>query len=402
MKTPYLKIDNFGSLYIDKIYVEGDVPIFFMCVDEDGRSYFVSASIQTNEYVSWVATEVSENRISDVLFDRISLQKIYINSEKNKIFYIKRRFHSFVTTFELFQRDQIDLNLIPIDEPLELSEEEKLSLIPTGQLNAQQFASKFYSSISKIHLENESIYFDHAVPAGLFGEFISDLQELKASLLLKASEVASRVTDKLKKSTQEYMVAINPGSFEVILQSEQSVLLDNTLVRIYSALETLMRFGTDNEEFRSFVAELNITAIKKYKKVLDDLISLGQRFEINTTFPEIDKESMVFLTKLTRSDIAIRRQLIENLTLKEDHIVQLKGELDGIDAIKRTFSFTQSENHNVISGKITSELADAVMNHEDLYHIPSTGIFYLTETITTDVNESYSIKRYSLTQFVKE
>lgn len=400
--NPYFRIDKFGNLYTKEIYIEGDVPVFFSCTDEDGLLYFVSASVQTKEYVSWIATEVSEDRICDVLNDRISLKNIYVNSEKNRIYFIKRQFHSGVTTFDLFQRDQIDSDLLPSDEPLELCDEEKLSYLPSGKLNISEFASQQYSSISKIHLENDSICFNHAVPAGLFGELITDLQELKASLLLTTREVAGRVTQKLKKSTQEYMIAVNPGSFEVLLQSEQSVVLDSSLERIYSTLDKLLSFNEDNDDFRNFLETINITVIKKYKSVLDDLISLGQKLQIDTTFPPISGEAKQFSTSLTRSDIAVRRQLLEKLIINEDQPVQFRGELAGIDAIKRTFSFTFLDTKEPISGKITRELAEAVMNHEDLYQIPSIGTLFLTETTLTDVNEKNTAKKYSLTQFIRD
>ena len=81
------EIQDFGKLYMERVLVMGNEPVFFVCQDQDNQRYlFTACNFYEYEYTF---TKVSNETLLKMLNNKITMESVYRNSDLVYITYIE-------------------------------------------------------------------------------------------------------------------------------------------------------------------------------------------------------------------------------------------------------------------------------------------------------------------------
>lgn len=90
----FVKLDNYGQLYIDKVLFESYFPIIFTCVN-DNKDIFISVCCQNNEKgCKWLLGKTNGKSIVRMLQDEITIRQLLLeySSEKISVIFVENKY----------------------------------------------------------------------------------------------------------------------------------------------------------------------------------------------------------------------------------------------------------------------------------------------------------------------
>lgn len=86
-KTMYkwVKFKDLGQFYVDKVLVESDIPLFFICYDENNNKY---ACLTLNEDIGeYLVKHIDNIKLQNILQKNITIYDVF-NTDKNALCYL--------------------------------------------------------------------------------------------------------------------------------------------------------------------------------------------------------------------------------------------------------------------------------------------------------------------------
>ena len=114
-KNNILNIPELGKLEIVEIYEYYDQPILYSCKNAAGHLYLVVAAAEDDQYLTWLCTAVSTERLNLIRSGEIDLHDAFADSENPYTIQVRVPYeeHASVQT-DSIKSDQIPEDMLPI------------------------------------------------------------------------------------------------------------------------------------------------------------------------------------------------------------------------------------------------------------------------------------------------
>ena len=106
-----LNIPELGKLEIVEIYAYYDQPILYSCRNAAGHFYLVVVAAEDDQYLTWLCTAVSIERLNLIRSGKIDLHDAFANSENPDTIQVRVPYEKHASV----QTDSIKSNQIPED-----------------------------------------------------------------------------------------------------------------------------------------------------------------------------------------------------------------------------------------------------------------------------------------------
>ena len=81
----WVKFKDLGQFYVDKVLVESDIPLFFICYDENNNKY---ACLTLNEDIGeYLVKHIDNIKLQNILQKNITIYDVF-NTDKNALCYL--------------------------------------------------------------------------------------------------------------------------------------------------------------------------------------------------------------------------------------------------------------------------------------------------------------------------
>lgn len=81
----WIKFKDLGQFYVDKVLVESDIPLFFICYDENNNKY---ACLTLNEDIGeYLVKHIDNIKLQNILQKNITIYDVF-NTDKNALCYL--------------------------------------------------------------------------------------------------------------------------------------------------------------------------------------------------------------------------------------------------------------------------------------------------------------------------
>lgn len=178
------------------------------------------------------------------------------------------------------------------------------------------------------------------------------------------SKTTSQIRDHTKEISESrnlYLVGVGPGSFRIILSSQQPTIGESIALSSLWKFNKLLDCRDDGELLKEQINILGYKTIVRYKSFLE----LLYRNETNITFyDKIIPEG--FQTKEITKDLA--KSIYETLGKVEsspDEDILLRGTIKGVSLISRWFEFLIEESGEKITGTFCQRMESDIKQRFD-------------------------------------
>lgn len=84
MKHKFIKLDEWGELYIDKILFEAGYPVLFTCINGN-RDLFICVCCQNNENgTKWLISKTTAGHVAKMLENGMTIRELFLEDEENR------------------------------------------------------------------------------------------------------------------------------------------------------------------------------------------------------------------------------------------------------------------------------------------------------------------------------
>lgn len=159
-RKEWIKIEETGQLYIEKVLVNFDVPIFFICKNAEDKKYLcLEIDYQIGQYV---IAETTNNELIKMLQNKVYMEQLFRNCVNGKIIVTKYDFKE--KSFQTLDKDaqNISQEFLPKEETYFDMQSETISEyidILTEQIsNASREKNKISTENFKINEVTKVLY----------------------------------------------------------------------------------------------------------------------------------------------------------------------------------------------------------------------------------------------------
>ncbi len=197
-------IDN-NELYLDKVLVSfNDIPIFFICRDNDRQLYLVLCS--DLDQMEYIVVKQSVRSIWQMLIQKISMREALLDCET--FWFIKSENSIKDDVVELLTNDKMDLDVLPIEGAMyeKISEEDShyIEQITSEYLNQIRFGSnETIQNIIELALEILPSVLERYYQIDKYIEFGPSIKNLKSGIKTQFKDELTVEDQHIKKLSYE-------------------------------------------------------------------------------------------------------------------------------------------------------------------------------------------------------
>ena len=372
MNKPFFKSVSGCSLFLERVFVEYDGPLFFLCKDTFQTNFLCAASIETDDFRSWTVVKATVERIIEVLNDQITLYDLFKQAESGKILYIKGFFKQEFDEFIEIDCAVIDENLLPAkDSYLELPDAVRYSYDlqkkPSDSI-LQRAANDSFAVHYDIKIVNTKHPDLHSFPAIISTWIVQCIEDIRLTMQASKGVFLKRSSERHYKESSFYIYAAAPGSLVFELRAQKGSFAPGDVEDSLESLFALLEYNSLTNDFCAFINRYSTSLISSYKKLTTLLVSNNYEMGLKAAFP--GRSSLIQL-HLSSQDIMERKFLLDQLEDEKREEVVAVGVLSGLEPWKKeVFSFLADDEDDYFTGKIEKTFLDEIRNGNVEYTVP--------------------------------
>lgn len=381
----FVNTKEFGSLYIDEVFVYYDMPLIFSVINILGYRYICIFESEDNKSETYLLVPVSFSRYQCFVSNRIPIRELYENPEMGKVLAVTIN-ASGVNSFYLSNEELKNRNLPPENEYLDIKES-----YTNNELLRASFEKR--CGIVQVSFEKNGSH-KQSIKAKELSIIISKLQKVMDGIKKDWKENCSPNASKeqIQKMSQAAELNITKtfaASFGIEFESEESRDLLNE-----SAFDYLMQQFLDiNEHSNSITQEYykshkqSVSAIRDYYKAL-----MVNRFavKLQVALPN----HRLGKTYNSINDITKKYNYLTSVIEGKTEQIEIKGQIVAFDIKSKTFKF-QPEDGTLISGKIDDDFSETIFD-------TANTIIVLVNKKTEILTTGDELNKYELLSIVSE
>lgn len=343
------KIPYIGTLYFDDIFLFYDEPQIFSCITASFQKYFGLLIDEDDNYREWLLTAISDSRLTKAKNNAIEIRNLLTESEADFIFDIKLQ-NQF--SAKSINKENLTDDMLPCKgEYLDYSENQSnvnsdFSVIAEESWNEHR-------DIINISMEKDDNH-SHEIDCSLLGNILDVTQELIYALANKDGGIKGKVPSEIKKACTMQVCGTYAASFGVKMKSDElcNINRETPLTPALYKINNLFSVCSNKEELARFLLDQSPRVALKYRKLLKILVNSNTGLKFSNASPNRKHYGRSFSTLELSSNL----QLIESEIKKMTKEMKFKGQLVGINTVKKTFSFI-SFDKEIIKGTLSTEVA---------------------------------------------
>ncbi|MCD4815270.1 MAG: hypothetical protein K8R06_02580 [Methanosarcinales archaeon] len=206
----------------------------------------------------------------------------------------------------------------------------------------------------------------HSISLSFFGDFISYLQDVVASIaqsLIDKPTLKGTISKEILNASRLDLVATTTGSFRFVLSSHQPQLGESIAKKALQQFTNLADCEDDKDKIKNMTENLGIRAIRKYQNFLEVLYKNNANVKM---YDKIVPDG--FHTKEITSDMAERiYNVISEVAELPAESVTYYGKLTGVNIRSYNFEFVLDKSNEIIKGTFGDFLAEETKKRLDTH-----------------------------------
>lgn len=372
-----------GELRIIQTFQYFDIPRLFTCSNKSGFKYLVLSTYDDEEKYEWIYLPISNDRLSLILSNNMSLRNAFTNPEDNLIYKVTSDYEgnsNVINTLPNVLKDE-DLP----EQDIYLNIEEKVD-VDLGVIDSRQAAISSQRETINIHLYPKDTNLPELAIRG-FGAILTTFQDLMDALgqaIEGEPTLKGAIPSKILAQTQFKATQIFPGSFGIQLKSNNNCdlftdsLASNTLQEFINLLKAGDNAELTSEKLHLFKGRVT----SKYRLFLKELTNLDSPLKTDWGSPNVNKGDLLFIDKTT---INMAYSVVSKIDIDMSESINFKAELLGIDSVKRSFRVRHLEDNEDYVGKIAEECS---VEHSEINGIYKVNLKKVIETNSSSGSEN--------------
>lgn len=392
MKTVMFKTEK-RTLYLVKVLVEYEGPIFFICEDDFGTNYLGVFSGRIDEKEIWILAKVSIGRLTRVLRDEFTLYDVFKEPEEKFAIVISQDINSLVETEEVVLASELVDALLPTPgEYLELEPNDEHMAEVQDLISCN--GPSYNITRSRLDIIVGGDKSRHNIPVYEASVILKAFEEWRLSTLFKTKDPNQKINRSLAPMV---LVGTSAASVVFVMDTERIELLDNDVDISFRNVHETLQIQQTSQEIEKYYKDRSDATLRKYGAFLDVLARYDLEVKVETTYGYSGQKQC---SELDRMAVNRVRNLIEGFVSEVKESLELQGRLFGIDLAKRIFSFIPNDAEDVISGKISDDTADKLSYSGERVVVNSTGTAFLEKTVIWSMSGEPQKETYRLNAFV--
>ncbi len=204
----------------------------------------------------------------------------------------------------------------------------------------------------------------HSISLSFFGDFISYLQDVVASIaqsLIDKPTLKGTISKEILNASRLDLVATTTGSFRFVLSSHQPQLGESIAKKALQQFTNLADCEDDKDKIKNMTENLGIRAIRKYQNFLEVLYKNNANVKM---YDKIVPDG--FHTKEITSDMAERiYNVISEVAELPAESVTYYGKLTGVNIRSCNFEFVLDKSNEIIKGTFGDSLSEETKKRLD-------------------------------------
>jgi len=206
----------------------------------------------------------------------------------------------------------------------------------------------------------------HSISLSFFGDFISYLQDVVASIaqsLIDKPTLKGTISKEILNASRLDLVATTTGSFRFVLSRHQPQLGESIAKKALQQFTNLADCEDDKDKIKNMTENLGIRAIRKYQNFLEVLYKNNANVKM---YDKIVPDG--FHTKEITSDMAERiYNVISEVAELPAESVTYYGKLTGVNIRSYNFEFVLDKSNEIIKGTFGDFLAEETKKRLDTH-----------------------------------
>jgi len=351
-----LNIPELGKLEIVEVYEYYDQPVLYACKNAAGHFYLVVAAAENDQYLTWLCTAVSTERLNLIRSGGIDLHDAFADSENPYTIQVRVPYeeHASVQT-DSIQSNQIPENMLPMrGECLDLETDTLPELS-----NPEEIARARKQEIMNLILNFDGILRTEA-PAASVGKILGKLQDVINAIGMTCVNL-DRITEDLKRKMNISVLGVGPGSFDIRLASPEVTQLklfdDYDCGNAIEKFFELLNAKSKQDELKKLLGQLKPRVAKDYTEFFKTLNESVINTEFKWVSPNVHRGGTI---RLSSSQM---QKVIEVLEKSHEEIpppFPITGKLTGAFLSTKRFEIETTDETYI--GDIANEAIETVRN----------------------------------------
>jgi hypothetical protein len=339
-----------GALELDEVYEYYDGPRLFTCRTPSDRTYLAVSIHEDSERDVWLYVSVSPRRLADIRTGQIDLEQAFRLAEDGDVYEVTVPRADGQSSVRILSAAELTADILPA--PGE-------RLVQVEHDDRESTLSDVARLASQRHRDAVALTFDlpdhtSEIPIAYLGDVLTAFQELVSAIGQALRDVATargRIQPEILRETRLLVAATPRGSFRVDLTAAQlsnsfgESLVGDSLEQITAVLEA----GSDREQLQERFARLHTRAAAKYRKFLDELVEepVSLRIDWGST-----KKGRGISIGVPHPELIHIAEAMSKVTQTEAHVVEVTGELIGVNVRTLHFEILERKTQKRFSAKI--------------------------------------------------
>jgi len=394
----FTKLDFFWTLYVYEVYEYYDIPIVFSCINEIWHK-FLSMLLTNNDWQeSRMCMEISENRLTELKKQTLSLKDVFKNAETTKVIILTGNgFSDSIMWLDYMSSNDIDDSLLPNEEYRFIVPEDKAYLAIQELISLE--SNQRGREVMYMRIIGDWIsHWEMAI--NWLSKFLDLCQWMINSIALwiensMQSWIVSQKGKIPNMITNEVKLVFSgcyAWSFGIKVLSTKNVGMFKSASLLSKSFDVFKNIVTTHD-LDNAIGGLRHRPIKKMTDFFDFLADSKLDLDIGYAFPNDGIDSL--LLNAERSNIlwiALKETAQEN-----SNIIETKGILRGIELDKKTFTIHDETDHKDYHWQIdeailwSDAIQKAVMNKKYIVQL----IEKVEQTDTEQIKITYTLSNIS-------
>ena len=265
-----LNIPELGELEIVEVYEYYDQPVLYSCKNAAGHFYLVVAAAEDDQYLTWLCTAVSIERLNRIRIGEIDLHDAFADSENPYTIQVRVPYEEQAKVLtDYVQSNQIPGEMLPLPGECLNIEIETLPLLNNAE---EIIKSRRQESLNLNFNFTEDI--KTQAPIIFLSNIFRKLQNVINTIGMICKN-ATKVTDEIRNNMQISLLQVHHGSFNIHLVSPEITQLN--IFDNYDCGDAIEKFfellnaENNQDELKQLLGQLKLRVAKNYTEFIKSL-----------------------------------------------------------------------------------------------------------------------------------